>query len=173
MNLINFTGIDCKRGIILFVFVAFISLSSNAQSTPAIKIPDFTFYKMDGKSFSKKDLTKSKKMVIIFFDITCDHCQNEIKAVSDRIEEFKKAEFYLVSMDKVPGIQLFMKRYAPKMNGRANVTLLKDLNREFIPRFMPVQYPATFVYGVDGRLIKYFGQNSKIADIVRTVNQGK
>lgn len=156
--------------LIIIIILTGLTVSSYAQSGPAQSISEFTFYKMDGQPFSRKHLTKSKKMVIVFFDVTCDHCQKELKAMSDHIEEFKKAEFYLVSMDNVPGIQMFMKKYASKMNGRSNVTLLTDLNRQFITRFLPVQYPATFVYGADWRLIKYFGQNSKISDIVRTVN---
>ena len=91
--------------------------------------------------------------------------------MSDRIDDFKKAEFYLVSMDNVPGIKQFMKTFAPKMNGKPNVTLLTDLDQQFITRFSPVQYPATYVYQTDGRLVWYFGQNSKMSDIVATVNR--
>ena len=148
-----------------------VSINGYAQSAPVKSIPDFTFYKMNGQPFSRKDLTTSKKPVIVFFDVTCDHCQKELKAMSDRIEEFKKAQFYLVSMDKVPGIQSFMKKYASKMVGRSNVTVLTDLHKQFITRFMPVQYPATFVYGTDWKLIRYFGQNSKMSDIISASNR--
>ena len=155
--------------LIAFFFIGFIS-GSYAQTGLPKTIPDFTFYKMNGESFSRKDLTKNRKIVIVFFDVTCDHCQKELKALSEKIDELKKAEFYLVSMDNVTGIQMFMKKYAPKMNGRANVTLLTDLNQQFITRFLPVQYPATYVYGPDWRLIKYFGQNNKVDDLMNTVN---
>ena len=162
------------RGTLIFLifFIVFaLSLNGFTQSKPAERIPEFTFYKLDGQPFARKHLTKSKKIVIVFFDVTCDHCQKEIKTMSDRIDDFKKAEFYLVSMDNVSGIKLFMKTFAPKMNGRENVTLLTDLHKQFITRFMPIQYPATYVYGTEGRLIKYFGQNSKMSDIVGTVNR--
>ena len=158
--------------VISFIFlITCFSLNGYAQATPARSIPDFTFYKMNGQPFSRKDITKSQKPLIVFFDVTCDHCQNELKAMSDRIEEFKKAQFYLVSMDNVPGIQLFMKKFAPKMVGRSNVTVLTDLHKQFITRFMPVQFPATYVYGTDWKLIKYFGQNSKMSDIISATNK--
>ena len=155
--------------VILLLFTS-ISFQTRAQSVPAQTIPEFTFYKMNGQSFTKKDLTKNKRIVIVFFDATCEHCQQELKLMSDRFDEFKKAEFYLVSMDNVRGIQWFMTKYASRMNGRTNVTLLTDINRQFITRFTPVQYPALFVYGTNGHLIKYYGQNSKMSDIIRTVN---
>jgi peroxiredoxin len=156
--------------LLIFLIAPFLAFQAIGQSAPAQNIPDFTFYKMNGQSFSKKELTKSKRIVIVFFDATCEHCQHELKLMSDRFDEFKKAEFYLVSMDNVRGIQWFMNKYAPRMNGRPNVTLLTDLNRQFITRFTPVQYPALYVYGTNGHLIKYYGQNSKISDIIRTVN---
>lgn len=162
-----------RQAFVIFLICLFTSLSSSAyaQPGPAKSIPDFTFYKMNGQPFSRKDITKSQKPLIIFFDVTCDHCQKELKAMSDRIEEFKKAQFYLVSMDNVPGIQSFMKRFAPKMVGRSNITLLTDLHKQFITRFMPVQFPATYVYGTDWKLIKYFGQNSKMSDIISASNK--
>lgn len=154
----------------MVIFLAMIS-GTYAQSGPAQIIPDFTFSKFNGQSFSRKDLAKNKKIVMVFFDVTCDHCQNELKAISEKIDNFKTAEFYLVSMDNTAAIQSFMKKFAPKMNGRANVTLLRDLNRQFIVRFRPIQFPAAYVYGSNMKLIKYFGQNSKVTDIISAVNK--
>ncbi len=161
------------RYFVLFLSMIFLSLASSAyaQSGPAPIIPDFTFQRFNGQPFSRKDLALNKKIVIVFFDVSCDHCQNELKAVSTRFDDFKKAEFYLVSMDNVPAIQAFMKKYATKMQGKPNVTLLRDVNRQFIVRFRPIQFPATYVYDPNKRLVKYFGQNSKVADIIAAVNK--
>ncbi|MEO8795386.1 MAG: redoxin domain-containing protein [Daejeonella sp.] len=172
MKITNTVNINNKSLFWIFALLSFfLSPEVFAQNAPAQKVPEFTFYKMNGQAFVRKDISKTKKAVIIFFDVTCDHCQKELKSMSDHFAEFKKAEFYMVSMDNVSGIELFMKRYAPNMNGKPNVTLLTDINRQFIERFLPVQYPALYIYGTDGRLIRYFGQNSKISEIIKTVNQ--
>ena len=173
MNYLNKTITRRLTLKMLFLALFFTGLVSGSfgQTSPPQTIPDLTFFKMNGQPFLKKDLTKSKKIVIVFFDITCDHCQEELKAISHKIDEFKNTEFYLVSMDNIQGIHAFMKKFAPKMNGRANVTLLTDLNRQFLDKFKPAQYPATYVYGSNWKLIKYFKQNSKISDIISTVNK--
>lgn len=158
------------RSLIVIILILLTTGIARAQQTPAQEIPDFTFYKMNGQPFARKDLSKNKKIVIAFFDITCEHCQHELKAMSDHFREFKKAEFYLVSLDEVSGIQGFMEKYAPKMNAKPNVTLLRDYNKEFIIKFLPIQYPAIYVYSPSWHIIKYFGQNSKISEIVDTVN---
>lgn len=165
---------NLKRFLILFL-ITLSSLTSNlsAQSTPAQNIPDFTFYKMNGQPFLRKDLRKDKKIIIVFFDATCEHCQHELREISDRVEQFKNAEFYLVSLDEVGAIQNFMEKYAPRMNGRQNVTILRDLNKQFIIKFLPLQYPALYVFGTNGHIIKYFGQNSNVSDIVSAVNGKK
>jgi len=158
---------------LLFITLMFLGLTPEiyAQSGPVQVVPDFTFTRFNGQSFSRKDLAKNRKVVIVFFDVTCDHCQNELKAISQKIDSFKKAEFYLVSMDNAVSIQSFMKKFAPNMNGRANVTLLRDSSRQFIARFRPVQFPAAYVYDYNLRLVKYFGQNSKVIDILNAVNK--
>lgn len=173
MNRLKTASKNQSKNFVLILSVIFFSLATVAysQTGPAQVIPDFTFNRFNGQPFSRKDLTVSKTMVIVFFDVTCDHCQNELKAMSTRFDDFKKAEFYLVSMDNAASIQAFMKKYAPKMQGRMNVTLLRDVNRQFIVRFRPIQFPATYVYDSKKRLVKYFGQNSKVADIINTANK--
>lgn len=143
----------------------------SAQVTPVNKIPEFTFSTLNGQSFTRNELKKNKKLVIVFFDITCDHCQIELAAIGDHINEFKNAEFYLVSLNQVAGIRTFMSTYGRKLNGRSNVTVLRDFQNQFITRFTPVQYPALYVFGQDFRLIKYFGQNSNVKEIISTVNK--
>lgn len=159
-----------KNLLLLFIGSFLLNGNLHAQQTPVQDIPDFTFYKMNGQPFARKDLPKNKKIVIAFFDITCEHCQHELKAMSDHFREFKKAEFYLISLDEVAGIQGFMSKYAPKLNAKPNVTLLRDSNKEFIIKFLPIQYPAIYVYSPNWHIVKYFGQNSKISEIVSTVN---
>lgn len=143
----------------------------SAQTTPVKNIPEFTFRTLSGQPFTRNNLKKNKKLVIIFFDATCDHCQRDITAIGNHINEFRNAEFYLVSLDEVAGIKNFMSSYGKKLNDRTNVTVLRDANKQFIVKFLPIQYPALFVYGSDFRLVKYFGQNSDVKEIIRTVNK--
>ncbi len=142
----------------------------HAQTSPVKYIPEFTFHNLNGQNFTRSELKKNKKLIIILFDVNCDHCQNEIAAIGDRINEFKNAEFYMVSMNDVPEIEKFMNNYGEKLNGRANVKVLHDFYKQFVNRFLPIQFPALYVYNSDFRLVKYFGQNSDIHELIRTIN---
>lgn len=154
-----------------FFLAGILVQGTQAQTAPAKIIPEFKFLTLSGQSFTRNELKKNKTLVIIFFDVTCDHCQHEIAAIGEHINEFKQTEFYLVSMDEVTGIKKFMNSFGKKLNGRSNVTLLRDVYKQFIVRFLPKEFPALYVYGPDLKLRKYFGQNSDVKEIVKTVNQ--
>ncbi len=142
-----------------------------AQNGPVKKIPEFTFLTLNGQSFTRNQLKENKKLIIVFLDITCDHCQKEIALIGDHVNEFKNSEFYLVSLNDVNGIKKFMGTYGKKLNGRSNVTVLRDFQNQFIARFKPVQFPALYVFRPDFTLVKYFGQNSDVKEIIKTVNK--
>ena len=66
----------------------FLSFASFAQR-PSETIPDFTFYKLDNTPFTNKNVPDGKQIFFVFFDVTCDHCQQTIKALSTHINEFE------------------------------------------------------------------------------------
>ncbi|WP_423149150.1 TlpA family protein disulfide reductase [Rubrolithibacter danxiaensis] len=154
------------------LILSFLLLASfpGFSQQPSGTIPDFTFYKLDNTPFTKKQLKNNgKKIMFIFFDITCSHCQEEITDIGKHYQSFKNVEFYMVSMDEVPGIRKFMGSYGKALNGKSNVTVLRDANREFIPRFQPDRYPALFLYTSQGKLIKFFSGEKSAASILKAV----
>ncbi len=158
--------------VLLFISVLiFLSENSFAQLQPAKVIPEFTFYTMGGQTFTRKQLPTDKKIVIIYFDTTCEHCQKEITAIGNRFTEFKNAAFYFVSIEDPQQIGKFMNTYGKKLNGKKNVTVLRDYYKQFIVKFLPDQYPALFIYGPDKRLIKHFGGQHNINTIISAVNR--
>lgn len=74
----------CKQKIIcLTVFSLMVAFSGNhvfAQAIPAKTIPDFTFYSLkNNQPFTQKQLRKEGKILFLFFDATCPHCQYEMQ----------------------------------------------------------------------------------------------
>ncbi|MEX8548660.1 MAG: peroxiredoxin family protein [Mucilaginibacter sp.] len=142
-----------------------------AQLKPAAIIPDFTLYTMNGQVFTQKQLKSNSKILFLFFDATCPHCQYETQLISSHYKEFKNTVFYLVSMDKKPQIQKFVHTYGKDLEGKANVTLLADANRQFIERFTPSQFPALYIYNKDKKLLKYWDTPVGIDQIMNVIYQ--
>lgn len=141
----------------------------NAQVKPSQVIPDFTFQTSKGEPFSKNNLVRNRKLVFILFDVTCSHCQHEMKALGNKYSQLKHVQFYLVSMDDWAGIRKFMSSYGKGLNGKHNVSVLRDYKPEFIAKFRPDKYPAIFIYSTSGHLLNYFSGENDINKIVEAV----
>ncbi|TZF83153.1 redoxin domain-containing protein [Pedobacter sp. BS3] len=167
---------SCKR-LLSSAVVAFILLAScqrvksqqNNQTQPAT-MPEFLFSKMDGAPFRKENIATDKSNLIIFFDASCEHCQREVSAINKNLSSFKHVNFYMVSLDERPEMIKFMEKYGPELYRRKNVTLLWDKNRIFIPTFMPTRYPAMYLYSKNKELIKYWGGDKDMKELIATVN---
>ncbi len=130
-------------------------LSNTYTQTPSNQIPPFRFCTLDNTSFTNKDLFLGKMTLIIFFDVTCDHCKQAIKVLNDRYKECDKLAIYLISLDSKFEIRLFLNQNGSNLMDKKNVTILQDCNNEFIRDFGPRKYPSIFIYSTEQKLQLY------------------
>ncbi len=143
-----------KIKLVIGLFLLLTTGSGFAQS-PAQTIPAFSFLKLDKTAFTDKDLAKNKLIFLCFFDITCEHCQHEMKQINEHINEFKGTAIYLITLNDQAGIQYFMNKYAKNLPSNKKVTILQDTKNEFIQKFGPKMYPAVYLYGKNKKLLLY------------------
>ena len=159
-----------KAGLcVLFAFFAQLALAQ----TPAPIIPDFTFFKLDGSSFSTRQMPQGKASLFSFFDVTCSHCQTTMQTLSKHHTQLKHLSVYLVSLDRKDAILNFLKKYGPQFLSKSNVTILQDLNYEFIPKFQPIKYPSVFLYNKNRRLVAYEKDEKNMLKLVSRVGKLK
>lgn len=140
-----------------------------AQLQPAKTIPDFEFYQLNDQPFTQKQLKKQGKILFLFFDATCPHCQYEMQQISSRYKDFKNTSFYIVSMDRKQQIESFMNMYGKALNGKNNVTLLIDTHYQFISRFTPAKFPALYVYNSTHQLLKYWDTSANVDEVLNVI----
>jgi peroxiredoxin len=153
----------------LLLLVLLVSTKVYAQR-PASTIPDFTFYKLDKTVFTNKNLQSGKTLLIVFFDVSCDHCQHAMEAYSQHYKELNKIPVYLVTLDNQSNINYFMTRYAPNLYGSKNVTILQDLKNEFIKKFGPRKYPSMFLYSAQKKLLIYDDEPKNVGNFLKKIN---
>ena len=153
----------------LFLLAFSMQAQSNAQPS---EIPAFTFFKLeDNAPFTQQELPASGRVVLVFFDPGCGHCQEEAEAIGNNLDKFKDASFYFITMQDKPLIQEFVDKYGKKLTGKGNVTFLHDSNYEFIGKFNPTEFPSLYVYSATNkRLVKYLHGPKKINTILAVVN---
>ncbi|WP_316829793.1 TlpA family protein disulfide reductase [Pedobacter aquatilis] len=152
---------------LFFVVILFFAISANAQQ-PAF-LPQFKFFKLDGKPYSNVNINQAKKTLFILFDCTCEHCQREAKELNSVYSKFKDVNILMVTLDESISIQKFFGSYAPGLNLKPNVTVLQDKNRTFIPTFLPSQYPAMYLYSTGGKLLVYSNGDGGIKKVLKSI----
>lgn len=98
-----------------------------ADSTPkAVNVndmPALTMTKTDGKQVSFKQL--DGKVMIVFFNPGCDHCQREAEVITANKETFSNHDLYFVSPEPMDSIAAFSVKYdltEPNMHfGRSEI----------------------------------------------------
>jgi len=154
---------------LLLIFLLALSFQLKAQQ-PTL-LPQFTFYKLDGKAFSNSDIKQGKKNLFILFDCTCEHCQRESKALNTNYAKFKDVNIYMITMDEGYIIPQFFNSYAKGLNTKPNVLVLQDKKRMFIPTFLPKQYPAMYLYSSAGKLLLYESGDGGIKKMMKVVGK--
>ncbi|MCZ4222296.1 TlpA family protein disulfide reductase [Pedobacter rhodius] len=154
------------RNLFLAIILLF-ALNANAQQ-PAF-LPQFKFFKLDGKPYSNVNINQSKKTLFILFDCTCEHCQREAKELNSVYSKLKNINILMVTFDESISIQKFFGSYAPGLNLKPNVTVLQDKNKTFIPTFLPSQYPAMYLYSTAGKLLVYNSGDGGIKKVLKSI----
>lgn len=152
--------------VLLLIFL--ISLKVSAQH-PAATIPDFTFYKLDKTIFTNKNIQPGKLSLIIFFDASCDHCQHAMTTYNQHYQELSKTDVYLVTLDNPGSINYFMTKYANNLYAGKNVTILQDLNNQFITKFGPRKYPSMFLYSPQKKLLIYDDDPKNVGNFLQKI----
>ena len=150
--------------------IIFFSTVMCAQA-PAETLPDFTFFKLDKKVFTNKDLATGKMLFFVFFDTDCDHCQHAMQYLDHHSKDFGKAAIYLVTLDDQGKIDRFMKQYGPGLKTKKNITILQDTQNQFLVKFKPRKYPSMYLYSAQKKLIHYDDNEKKVADFSSQINK--
>ena len=147
----------------LLIFMVLNLVVVNAQ-LPAGKIPDFQFFKQDGKPFKTADLNKYQTKAFVFFDADCDHCQTAFAYLNKHHHALNKVSLYFVTLSPEIRIQQFFTSFGSQLKTKKNALILLDKNNQFITKFGPKKYPSMFIYNKMGNLL-YYNDDEKLTNV--------
>lgn len=153
------------------LLILLLTVTFQVEAQQPTLLPQFTFYKLDGKPFSNNDIKQGKKNLFILFDCTCEHCQRESKNLNTNYTKFKDINIYMITMDEGYIIPQFFNSYAKGLNAKPNVLVLQDKKRMFIPTFLPKQYPSMYLYSSTGKLLMYQSGDGGVKKLMTVVGK--
>lgn len=154
--------------LVLLLLAVLLTGAITAQ-VPAKKIPPFTFYRLNNVAFAHTNLPKGKKILFVFFDTSCDHCQRSVARYNLHMSELRNAAVYFVTLDVKAKIDPFMEKYGSNISKEKNVLILQDRQFQFITRFQPKKYPSMFLYSAKQQLLFYSDEETAVDTILQKV----
>ena len=116
-----------------------------------LTLPNFTLYTIDSSAIQNARLNANgHPSVYIYFDPGCEHCQREIRDISDHLDSLGQLKIFLIANDTSAAVNAFVK--AMKLDVLPNIFVGKDYNFEFYRIFHPSSVPYIVVYNAKGKL---------------------
>lgn len=128
------------------------------------EMPSFTFKTVNNKPLTKDGLP-DQKIILIYFNSTCESCKKEIDSILHNYSLFHNCLLVLVSSQTEKELKDF--ETSNKINNYPKVLLVRDFNSEFSKKFKSVIFPSIFIYNSNKKLVKVFKGETKIKTLVK------
>ncbi len=105
------------------------------------------------------------RFLLVYFNSTCEQCQNQIHKLKDSIGAFSQINILLVSSEPIKEIKTFSIKY--NLSVQQNLTFVKINSGDVYNTFGSVSSPHIFIYNEEHRLIKEFRGETKIENLLK------
>ncbi|HRG23811.1 MAG TPA: redoxin domain-containing protein [Chitinophagaceae bacterium] len=131
------------KKLFLFLALALLALPSFSQKdstqAPYKRFPGFPPISLllpDGKSyFTKADLPKDKAVLLMLFNPSCSHCQEETKQITQHIDKFSNIHIVMATPMPLDSMLAFREKY--KLANFKNITITQD-NKAMMPTYFMI-----------------------------------
>lgn len=142
--------------VVLFLVVMGVQVLKKLQHKEQVQqalaiLPKFSFYTLEGGSFTNAQLPQNNKIVFIYFNTECEYCFYETKDISEQLERFKATTLLLVSNEKKEAIKAFAIKQ--NLQDKSQVIFLQDSTYTFAKQFEANSIPYILVYDAQGKLL--------------------
>lgn len=122
------------------------------------KIPvNVVFFRSDSSRFV---MPTGKRVILVLFNSTCEHCQYELRQIKQHITDFNEVELVLASSEPIATISQVAEQFGLEDDNHVN--FVKINSEDVYGNFGTVRFPTVLVYGADGKLVKEFKGKTKI-----------
>lgn len=162
------------KKILLFLITALLALQSFSQQdstqAPYKRFPGFppiSLLMPDGVTyFTKKDLPANKSVLLMLFNPSCSHCQEETKQIIQHIDKFSNIHIVMSTPMPLDSMLSFREKY--KLANYKNITVTQD-NKVMMPTyFMISNLPFLAFYNRKKELIDTHEGSMSIEKVLAT-----
>jgi thioredoxin-related protein len=163
------------KRVLMAVFPLFFFIAAQAQQTPVnvpeapyLKnpgIPPFRLLKVDSVHFfTKDDIKKNHKVLLLFFSPECEHCKHQMRDILADFTKFNDIEIVMATFQPFEEMQSFYNYF--RIADHPNILMGRD-EKYMLPPFYRMQsLPYLALYDKKGQFIKRFEGNQNVDTIL-------
>ncbi|MCO5239290.1 MAG: redoxin domain-containing protein [Chitinophagaceae bacterium] len=128
-------------------------------------LPQFSILLTDSSTwYTKNDLPKKKKTLIMLFSPDCEHCKHETEIIKKNIRHFRGTQVVMVTSMPFQKMKEFYTHY--ELDKFKNITVGRD-PKFFFSNYFKVRYlPYLAIYDKNYKLLKTFEGATKWEDLL-------
>jgi thioredoxin-related protein len=141
---------------------------ANAPEPPYLKnpgIPPFHLLEVDSAHvFTKDDIKKNKRVLLIFFSPECEHCKHQMRDILADFSKFKDIEIVMATFQPFEQMQSFYNYF--RIGDHPNILMGRDEKYMLPPYYRMQSLPFLALYDKKGNYITHFEGNQKVDTIM-------
>lgn len=151
----------------LFIVVVLVKnyfMADNTANTS--KLPDFEFSDIERNRINA-DLLSSNGLVVLHFNLTCNHCIEIASEIGKRKDIFKDVPIILIAT--APDTELINWVKQIGLDGLSNLKVISDKDNLFYTYFGEETTPLMLVYNDQGALVNRFDRELSFVEFMDAV----
>lgn len=146
--------------LLLGIFYANAQTDSLAPYLRNPVLPQFSILQPDSSTwFTKNDLKRGRKAMIMLFSPDCDHCKKQTDIIVDNIDKLKDLEIVMTTFQPVEKMRRFYEKYG--LAKYPNIHVGRDVRYFFGPFYRFRYSPFLAIYDERENLIKVYEGGAK------------
>ena len=140
------------------------STNSMAQTAAkAKKLPNFSFYDLEGNPYTAGQVKYDQYLTVVYFDPGCEHCVAMTEAIAKNWSKFAKTKMIWVSISDAQPIEDFQNHYFPN---KKNIIFLQDKDMKVFDYFDNMDdTPTVKIYDKNRNQVAHFGPDTPVSKI--------
>lgn len=131
-------------------------------------MPPIRLVTQDGKEYTSKKLKNNANLLVMLFNPTCEHCQEETFTFEKNIHLFKKSHIVLMAADNMMSYMDFFKNVT-KFPQYPTLKVGVDSSGFITNTFMYQTLPQINIYDTDRKLIRIFNGDTPIDSLKKYI----
>ncbi len=139
-------------------------------SNPVVSqtLPDFKMKLVNGSTFSSKDVSHKKPLLIIYFAPDCEHCRALMEELLPQMSAFKNTQILMVTFESLNDVAWFENHY--QTNKYPNVKVGIEVPVFFFKNYYHLEHtPFTALFNKKGKLMVSYKDYTPVSDLIKWV----